>query len=314
MTIKELKEKFHTDYNDSSLFAGKARLLQSIWRKENNIPYLPAKFGNYINSEYAYKNESNFLTPKIREFIKNEIDTNEKRIDKNKKVIKKDRLYENLLASQPLAFNLFVELITPDYSLATKVFQRIFGNRIHNIISIEFEISPGRSKKKYTYDRSAFDVFIQYNGDKGKGFIGIEVKYAETLKDKPASFKERYKEVAEDSGKFTKEGIEVLRKMPKSVEQVWRDHLLSLSMIPPVNNDYDEGFFVYLFPKENDECIKALNKYFVSLKSQNPLENGLYILNMETLLEAIKHETNDKWIFDFEDRYLRFEKIDNAMK
>ncbi len=85
-------------------------------------------------------------------------------------------------------------------------------------------------------------------------------------------------------------------------------------MIPPVNNDYDEGFFVYLFPKGNVECMNALDKYFINLNSQNQLENGLHILHIETLVETIKQKTNKKWILDFEDRYLRFDKIDDALK
>ncbi len=209
MNIKELKTYYHTDkYIDRSLFAAKARLLQSIWRGENNIPYLP-ELGNYLNDEYAYTLESNFLTPKIREYVKNELNANDKRFGKDKKVIKKDRLYENLLASQPLAFNLFVELITPDFALATKVFKEIFGNMIQKITSIDFEISPGRKDEKYIGDRSAFDVFIKYDGIKGKGFMGIEVKYSETLKDEPASFKNRYKEVAKNQANLQPKELKI---------------------------------------------------------------------------------------------------------
>ena len=35
---KILRKKYNTDYADKSVFAANARLLQSIWREENNIP------------------------------------------------------------------------------------------------------------------------------------------------------------------------------------------------------------------------------------------------------------------------------------
>ncbi len=308
----KLRKQYKTEYSDASAFAANARLLQSIWRDEKGIP-LKRIYGNFLNNEQAYCEEANFLTQKIKDVVKREIEENEFREGKERKVIKKDRLYENLLASQPLAFNLFAELITPEYELANKVFRNIFGDRIKNITSIEFEISPGRGDIKYIGDRSAFDVFIRYDGLSGKGFIGIEVKYAETLLDEPATFKPRYKDVAEKSRKFTEEGIASLCKMPKSLEQIWRDHLLSLSMLPPVNAGFDEGFFVYLFPKENENCVNALKRYFKFLKTENQKEFGLHILFMEDLVEEVKIETDEQWIRDFEDRYLRFDKIEKLI-
>ena len=308
----QLRKQFRTDYYDKSVFAANARLLQSIWREEQGIP-LKRAYGNFLDSDQAYCQKLNFLSQKIRNIVQIEIEKNEYLKGKNKKVIKKDRLYENLLSSQPLAFNLFSEFITPDYEIADKVFKKLFGNRIQKITSIEYEYSPGRSDLKYTGDRSAFDVFIRYEGV-GKGFIGIEIKYAETLFDDPAKFKNRYKEVAAISDKFWDDGIAALSKMPVSLEQIWRDHLLSLSMLPPINNDFGEGFFIYLFPKDNSVCESALNRYFSFLKFKNPIETGLHLLYMEDFVKAIKEETNEKWIFDFEDRYLKFDKIDRQIQ
>ena len=310
----EIKNKFRTAYADKSVFAANARLLQSIWREERNIPSLRT-WGNYLSLDNAYCKQSNFLTEKIRAEVKKEVDDNELAEGEKVKVLKTDRLYENLLASQPLAFNLFAELKTPHgLELANTVFKNLFTDVIKNITGIEFEISPGRSDLKYTGDRSAFDVFIEYDGYKGKGFIGVEIKYAESLLDKPASFRERYKEVSSKSGKFTPEGIEELSKMPMSLEQIWRDHLLSLSMLPPVNNNYDEGFFVYLFPKENTNCTDALAKYQHCLIPKEQKDSGLHILHMEELINELKKHSDAQWILDFEDRYLNFGKIDKIVK
>jgi hypothetical protein len=93
-----------------------------------------------------------------------------------------------LLSSQPLAFNLFDEL-KRNGTLATKVFKELYPNlEIERIENIVFEHSPGRKDLKYTGDSSAFDVFIEYSTKSEKlSFLGIEVKYAEHLKDKPTS-------------------------------------------------------------------------------------------------------------------------------
>ncbi len=309
----ELQRKYKTDYKDKSIFASNARLLQSIWREENNI-LLERTYGNFLSHEQAYDQELNFLTPKIKAIVKKEIEENVTRKGKDVKVMKKDRLYENLLSSQPLAFNLFGELITPEYELAKRIFKKLFPDKIKKVTSIDFEISTCRGDLNYTGDHSAFDVFITYEGIRGKGFIGIEVKYAETLLDIPAKFKERYRDVAIQSGKFTDEGITELCKMPKSLEQIWRDHLLSLSMIPPVNKDYDEGFFIFLYPKENQECVNALTRYRNYLNSTSSDETGIHQITMEEFVAAIKSETSEQWVKDFEDRYLSFEKIEILSK
>lgn len=309
----ELQRKYKTEYKDKSIFASNARLLQSIWRQENNIP-LERTYGNFLSSEQAYVQELNFLTPNIRAIVKKEIEENVIRKGKDVKVMKKDRLYENLLSSQPLAFNLFGELVTPEYELANKVFKRLFPNKIKKVTAIDFEISTCRGDVNYTGDHSAFDVFITYKGTKGKGFIGIEVKYAETLLDIPAKFKERYRDVAIQSVKFTDEGITELCKMPKSLEQIWRDHLLSLSMIPPVNKDFDEGFFIFLYSQDNQECVNALTRYVSYLNSTSSESTGIYPITMEDFVATIKSETSEQWIRNFEDRYLSFDKIEALSK
>ena len=46
---------------------------------------------------------------------------------------------------------------------------------------VRFEWSPGRGDQRYAGNRSAFEVFIEYVGGRGRSFLGIEVKYHEDL-------------------------------------------------------------------------------------------------------------------------------------
>ena len=221
------------------------------------------------------------------------------------KVIKEPRIWNNLLSSQPLAFNLFGELKL-DAELTTKIFQDLYPIRnIKNVTSILFEYSPGRKNPNYTGDSSAFDVFVEYQNKENKNcFFGIEVKYAEDLNDKPSSHKSSYEKISEKSEIFDLSKLEELKENP--IQQIWRDHLLALSLFIS-NNDYEIGDFIYLYPTDNTNCKNGIEKYIQTFNDSK--ENYFKPLTLEKLTETIKKHSSENWIGLFENRYLRFEKI-----
>lgn len=101
---KHLRKRYKTDYYDRSAFASNARLLQSMWRTEKGFEC--KKYGNYLKLDFAKESGANFLTKEIFELVKHEVAN--KHI--HRKVIQQPRIWNNLLSSQPLAFNLFGEL------------------------------------------------------------------------------------------------------------------------------------------------------------------------------------------------------------
>lgn len=176
------------------------------------------------------------------------------------------------------------------------------------ITAIEFEYSPGRKNTKYTGDSSAFDVFVEYeNKLYQKCFFGIEVKYAEDLNDEPATHKESYVVISEKSKIFEMSNLSKLKEKP--IQQIWRDHLLTLSLFV-TNNDYEKGDFIYLYPSKNLNCKAGVEKYKSTFKES--VESYFKPLTIEKLVDTIKIHCSDKWIFDFENRYLKFVKIENA--
>lgn len=298
---KELRVKYHTDYADTHAFSSNARLLQSIWRTEKKYAHVKLKCGNFLEEDFARGSGANFLSKKIFEIIKEEV--------KNKKiegkVIKEPRIWNNLLSSQPLAFNLFGEL-SLNLELATVVFQSLYPQRkVKNITTIKFEHSPGRRNPKYTGDGSAFDVFLEYeNQALEKCFFGIEVKYAESLNDKPATHKKRYEEISEKAGFFDLTMLQELKEKP--IQQIWRDHLLTLSLFI-TNNDYKRGDFIYLYPEKNAKCAEGIIKYKSTFS--NSTETYFEPLTLEKMVSVLKKHSSESWIIDFEDRYLDFFKI-----
>lgn len=292
---KEIAEKYHAYYPKDSIFSANARLLQSIWRERTSNEYY--RYGNYI--AHSQPVISNFLTKNIFEVVQNTIKNKE-----NNAVIQEDRLYYNMLSSQPLAFNLFGEL-SIDIPLATRVFVDLFPDRVHKIESIIFEHSPERGSDKYTQDYSAFDVFVEYISTDGqRGFFGIEVKYAENMKTKPAVHKDVYDIMSIKSQVFQIDQLQKLRTSP--LEQIWRDHLLSLSMYK-INHDYNDGLFIFLYPKDNIDCMLASKAYKETFLSNIQKNNGFCDLEMESLLQVIAKYTDARWVNDFKTRYLSFE-------
>ena len=295
------KQYFAFEKVDISDFQRKARILQSMWREEKGYEigeFRERKIGNYLPMPWAKETLNNYLSDTIRKVVIGELQNSKD----NGKLYGKPRIYNNLLSSQPLCFNLFAEL-KENLTLATKVFKKL-SNRVKKVLAIEFEHSPGRRNSKYTGDRSAFDVYVEYlTSEDKKGFIGIEVKYHENLKNEPADIKPRYTEVAYEMKCFKDDCIEKLKTSP--LEQVWRDHLLAGSLLNS-EDGFEDGFFVFLFPKDNLHCQKAVNEYKQCLTEDRTFQGW----TLEDVAEVIKQNTDDKWIDGVIDRYLNFGKIE----
>jgi hypothetical protein len=116
----------------------------------------------------------NYLTPTIRDLVRREVI---EPAHNQRKLYSRPRIFDDLLSSQPLCFNLFGEL-AEDLNLATAVCRELWSERVSEVTAIEFEWSPGRADPRYLDNRSAFDVIVFHTTPAGgRGFVGIEVKY-----------------------------------------------------------------------------------------------------------------------------------------
>jgi hypothetical protein len=291
--------------NDKNEFQRKARILQSLWREKHGYPigeHRGRPLGSTLAMPWAKESLANFLDDTIRDVARREVFDKEK---SKGKLYGKPRIFSNLLSSQPLAFNLFAHL-QQDLPLATKVLGHLTKGRCAEVTAIEFELSPGRGDERYTGDKSAFDVYVLFTGDNGeKGFIGIEVKYHESLNDSPSDHKPRYNEIAKMMGCFAPEHLAKLKQKP--LQQIWRDHLLAGAHEHV--DGFDDGLFILLYPEANEACDKAAKDYGDCLTCHQTYEAW----TLEQFRDALVLFTSDAWVNDFTTRYLDFGFVDRSI-
>ena len=287
--------------SDGTGFRRAARTLQSLWRERSSLPMGEHKgepLGSRLPADLAERDLVNYLTPGIRKVVREELAS-----ASDSQLFAKPRIYNDLLSSQPLCFNLFGELKL-DLGLATSVMKALRPEAIGTVTGVLFEYSPGRSSERFTGDRSAFDVFVEYDALKGgRGFIGIEVKYHESLQEPAATNRPRYDEVAAEMGCFHDASLPILHDAP--LQQFWRDHLLAGSMISDGALGYTEGAFVVVYPAANTCCRSAVRKYRECLKDASTFDAW----TLEEFVGILSHNTSEPWVDDFRGRYLDFRKL-----
>lgn len=292
-------EAFSAYYKPDTQFSAHARLLQSKWRHKKGLP--AASYGNFIEKDHAKSSKGNFLTDNIKNLVEREILSSRKL----GALIGEPRIWVNTLSSQPLCFNLFGELAL-DLQLATTFFKELFPGKIAQVTEIKFEYSPGR--RSVHCDSSAFDVFVIYENLIGKkSFIGIEVKYAESLREeskkKAASIFEEHRKNYKSlttTDIFKPNAIDKLQLTPLS--QIWRDHMLALACRS--SSVYEDGFFVFLYPAANDQCQKGVDQYLEQLVSKNEEHTFFYPRHLEDFILTLECINPTSWTRELRERYL----------
>lgn len=103
------------------------------------------------------------------------------------------------------------------------------------------------------------------------------------------------------TNKIFKDGsIDSLSIPPLS--QIWRDHLLALAILK--NKVYDEGAFIFLYPRINSSCEKAVNEYKnLLVNSKNAYFEAMYL---DDYINTLNNIANTKWSTELKERYLGF--------
>ncbi len=322
-----MKDKLGEEYKGDSKFVADCRKLQSIYRIEIGEEIRPYTdryshvhyYGNYIsNGEMPKENcWNNFLTEDAFKYAEERVKRKEKY-----ETIEQDRLFNNLLSSQPMAFNLFCPLrrmLKESPEAATKAIKAAFPNYpIHRVTDVDLEFIP-KNYKELTGDKSAMDAIIRFEDGFGKkGFIAIETKYSENLGANVA-----YDIDGNGNKKPRAQSLEAVKKLQcfkpevekliiegkKGLTQIYRNFLLSEMY------GHKEGLLSYsiiLAPKRHPSTKRELKSLTNGLREE--YKNKIEKMNLEDFVEKIISVCPEEYATIFErfyDRYLNFEKLKN---
>ena len=316
-------------YKGDSPFVADCRKLQSIYRYEigeeihpytdryGNVHY----YGNYISNGENPKDGcwKNFLTEFAFNYAKERVNPENK---KPYETIESDRLFNNLLSSQPMAFNLFCplrQMREKSPETATKVIKAALPSySIHEVTDVDLEFIP-ENYKDLTGDKSAMDAIIRFEDEQGKkGFIAIETKYSENLGTNAAY--DRDKNGNKTPRKQSLKAVQELNCFKSDVEsriingevrltQIYRNFLLSEKF------GHDEGlnsYSIILAPRNHPSTDNEFKSLYNELKEEH--RTKINSMHMEDFVNAIINNSPTEYRVVFErfyDRYLNFEKLNN---
>lgn len=248
--------------------------------------------------------------------------------------IEKYRLFNNMLSSQPMAFNLFcpfMQMIKKGKGAAvTNIFKAIFPDKhIGEVTDVGLEFLPEK-KEDYLNDRTAMDAIVRYNDTDGKpAFIAIETKYTDVLGENTGSANAYYdkwikqiamfmpdteaeliksvetvKAIKAEKDENKKKALKQELKSMKIVTQIYRNFLLTecYGIVDKFNRCYSVVLSPYHHPTTEHEVASLKNE----LKPE--YQYKISAISLEEFIQKtlLVCPEEDKAPFEyFRDRYLK---------
>jgi hypothetical protein len=315
--VRKQKPDLGPQSSSDNLFTAKARKLQSLWRVQNGLEIgigpesnsidkngQPTYYGNMIKD--GESNGRNFFYPETFAYAQWRVRT---RLPKE--TIDDYRLFNNLMSSMPMAFNLFHPLMmlhSQNPAAVDKMMHNAFPDLpIYKIKEIGLEYIP-TPIEHYTNDKSAMDAFITFYDKEGREhIIAIETKYTDSLGTNKAKDNTLKIQFAIESGLFTEEGIS---QIETNCTQIYRNFLLVEKF--RVLNRLKDSYSIILAPKDHPSTDKEINSLKQFLKPEYK-ELKIKKYSLEAFIEVLKANcpaTSLDWLEWFQDRYLYFKKVD----
>lgn len=253
------------------------RIHQGWWRMNilNERPGQHPKNANdnvcntILNGEQTKKN---FLTENSSKAVDQ---TLQERQEEDAGLMEQDRLFNNLLSSQPLCFNFFGELMA-DTDFGLQVLQTWWPD-LTELKKVIFEFAP---KERYTNDNSAFDIAFEVSIGDQSGLVGLECKYTDTFSsaeyDKPA-----YKDIFDKSCSFVTNYDDL---KASKYNQLFRNQLIAEGLIQ--NSKYDfvqTGLFCYEQDSSAIETGQELQQMLTNPDSFKIITYRNFIENIQQL-------------------------------
>ena len=320
LSYKEADKENRFFVASDNTFTRKARILQSIRRwqtgaKEGYRAYKGEKtyHGNLV--ENGQETGVNFLHHEIFDYVK-------KRISEKKpyETIEENRMMNNFLSSQPMAFNLFyplmliVECEEGQSKLATVVNTLLHDSvKIDKVTKVGLEFIPSYYKQCLN-DKTAMDAFFRFVTDDGKtGIIAIETKYTDVFGQHEARNPLPAREATQREGikqLFNEDALEEIKLGMIKLNQVYRNFLLTECV--RVQEHLDYSLSIVLAPQDNVSNKEDETKLIKILKDEYKYK--FQAITLENFVEALIKEFPEESIFKrFRHRYLDFRQAERLL-
>ena len=305
----DILDRFHANEPFDTRFSSCARLLQSIWRDRRGFPVgkiTPERWTARAAAAAGSRPKSrergfNFLTRDIAKLVRREAAYREYGA-----MFEEERLWGNLLSSQPLVFNLFGQAKL-DPAFGTRLFRALLPDFVAELQTIHFETSPGRGDERFTGDRTAFDLLAAVTTTRGTpGFIGIEVKFVESMNYRARPMAKRFNQLADR---------EHLHRDPRAKRAARRAAGATLPAAPPRRSDDhrqrspQEGMFVLIAPEANRDVARAAEAYRRHLREEHAATVAFRQVSVETCIKAIGVAGDPELSAALHERYTNFEPV-----
>lgn len=201
----------------------------------------------------------NFLDSTIAEKVNQ---TLRSRTPRSKGIMQQQRLFHNLLSSQPLAFNFFAIFDDSDYrAYLVQLLRTLLDDQtIREVTSIRFEYAP---EKGLTNDNSAFDVAIEFETDAGMNLFGLECKFVDSLKSGADKQIESYRRLYNETRAFVSPFDALM--MP-DYNQLFRSQLLAEGLV--ISGEFQNVITGLLCHHEDTIALRIATEF------QNMLSSG----------------------------------------
>jgi hypothetical protein len=233
---------------------------------------------------------------------------------KKDETIKADRLFNNLLSSMPMAFNLFhpLMLIMKKYpGSLNRMIQRAFPElTVTHVDDVLIEYIP-LPISSFTDDRSAMDAAILFSDDKSNNYIiSIEIKYIDHLGKNKAKENNLKLKTARSLNIFTEAGLHTISL---GCTQIYRNFLLT-EKYRIVHGLYD-SFSIILAPGDHPSTEAEIASLHENLLPQFHYKLRKYAL--KDFVSNLKYDCPEEfqpWLEWFYNRYLDFSKTKHLFK
>lgn len=236
------------------------------------------KYGNYlVNGETT---GSNFISSIAFSYAKERV------LDKKTNrslTIDEYRLFNNMLSSMPMCFNLFSDLrhlLSKNPEAATEIVKHLFRELpwIYKLVDLQVEFIP-TPIKDYTNDKSAFDAMLIVQDQKGKkGLISIETKYTDILGGNVAADSETKNALAE-KGDFFSAALKAQLKT-NGYRQIHRNFVLTYAYAS--RSGFEHFANVVISPADDLKSMEEINELKSGLKKY---QDCIFKISLEDIVE-----------------------------